>query len=157
MEDRTQLPTIKEMRNFLMGHQRYNVMNSWNRLTTFSRNVKIHHLKDVPPNAYEMTQMEEAYDDVRDDMENFKSEHPGYAMTFNGRSNGYIILVRTKSNGSIGDDVEGMEDYEIPDLYQLVKDFDEACEYCVQDFLAFCSNRIQCSNLRMGKETCAEC
>lgn len=157
MADEKKEPTIQEMRDFLTGHERYYVMNSWNGLSTFSRNVKIHKLKDAPANAYEMTQMEEAYDYVNDDMENFKSEHPGYAMTFNGRSNGYIILVREKTNHSIGDDIEGMEDDEIPELYQLVKDFDEACEYCVQDFLYFCRNHEVVEETIMVQKTIRVC
>ena len=32
------------MVDYLQGHERYNTMNSWNRLTSYANNIKIHRL-----------------------------------------------------------------------------------------------------------------
>jgi len=130
--------TVEEMREFLKEHERYNILNSWNRLTSFSRNVKLYRLQDVPESAYEFLCMDESFDGVNTIIENFHEEHPDYCIAFSGRFDGYLVLCREFSRQSIGDDLDSLKDEEVPELYQLVMDFDKVCQECVDDFLKFC-------------------
>lgn len=85
------------MIEFLSSHFRYDTMNSWNRATSYARNVKLSRLK-FPDNetrnrAYDLLQVEEAFDDVRWIMQEFAESYGHeWQAGFNGRSGGYIVL-----------------------------------------------------------------
>lgn len=57
----------KAMAEFLVGHFRYNTMNSWNRSTSYANCVKIHRL-DLTANqmeqAWEMLECEDVFDAI---------------------------------------------------------------------------------------------
>lgn len=135
----------EEMVNFLRNHFRYYTMNSWNGLTSYANNVKLHNL------GLTYRQLEKAYDmlisyesedidtslytqRIHDVKETFNQE-TGYQMDFNGRSGGYLVLYDTNEKGetlvrSI-DDSEDFEDWEIEDLQErvkLVSALDKCCD-----------------------------
>jgi hypothetical protein len=91
--------TKKAMIEFLSSHFRYDTMSSWNRATSYARNVKLNHLtfpsNDVRNQAYDLLQVEGTFDEcgVNDLIREFNEEH-GYAyqIGFNGRSGGYMVL-----------------------------------------------------------------
>lgn len=82
---------------YLEGHFRYNTMNSWNRATSYARNVKINRLtfpdSDTRNRAYELVGVDEAFDDIRFLMQEFAEAHEyEWQVGFNGRSSGYLVL-----------------------------------------------------------------
>jgi len=89
--------TRRDMIAYLNDHFRYDTMNSWNRATSYARNVKIRRLKfpsrEVRDRAYDLLEVEEAFYDVRELMADFAREHDySYQAWFNGRSGGYLVL-----------------------------------------------------------------
>lgn len=92
------LRSRKKMTEFLSGHYRYDVSNSWNRMTSFANNVKLYNL-DIPKEL-----MDRAYEIVCSDIDTFEYDSlvdtlisdfykdTGYTALFNGRSGGYIVL-----------------------------------------------------------------
>jgi hypothetical protein len=85
------------MIEYLAGHFRYDVMNSWNAATSYARNVKIHKLR-FPDNAsrnnaYDLLHTPEAFHEVHSIMEAFGLAHDWqWQAAFNGKSSGYIVL-----------------------------------------------------------------
>ncbi|MCX9028536.1 MAG: hypothetical protein OIN86_10200 [Candidatus Methanoperedens sp.] len=91
-------PSRVEMIAFLHGHFRYYTMNSWNRLTSYARNVKIQNLsltKEQRSRAYDIIYAEDTFIEINERIRMFNEEH-GYAYqaSFNGRSGGYIVLLK---------------------------------------------------------------
>jgi hypothetical protein len=138
------------MIDFLAGHFRYYTMNRWNRSKSYANNVKVDNL-DIPKE-----QMDMAYDiacRTIDDMYDYDKAvelimneflmKTGYAMGFNGRSGGYLVLYETQRKEgtnqmdvmigrTVGyenkDDFEDWEDCEIKELVEVVEAFDKACD-----------------------------
>lgn len=83
------------MIDFLVNHRRYNTMNSWNALTSYANNIKIHHLdvgKEVKDAFYNMLDAE-AYGMADDVLDDFANRYDGkYQIGANGCSGGYLVL-----------------------------------------------------------------
>lgn len=87
----------RAMAKFLAGHFRYDTMSSWNRSTSYANNVKVHNVlpHELAMKAYDLLDIDEAYDDVRDLIADFDEEHSQtWQVGFNGRSSGYLVLYR---------------------------------------------------------------
>jgi hypothetical protein len=87
----------KEMIAYLSSHQRYDTMSSWNNGTSFSRNIKINRIQfphsDIRNRAYDMLDVEEAFDDFNEVLSDFNRRHNySYQIGTNGRSGGYLVL-----------------------------------------------------------------
>ena len=91
--------TRKEMISFLATHQRYDTMRSWNRGTSFSRNIKLHRIQ-FPDNetrnrAWDLFDVEEAFEGFNDVLLEFNIRHDyHYQIGTNGRSGGYLVLYK---------------------------------------------------------------
>lgn len=84
------------MAEFLVGHFRYNTMNSWNRSTSYANCVKIHRL-DLTANqmeqAWEMLECEDVFDAIQNLIQEWAVEREWcWQVGFNGRSGGYLVL-----------------------------------------------------------------
>lgn len=95
--NRTPSPRAKaDMINFLKNHFRYHTMNSWNRATSYARNIKVHHLgldREIEDRCFEMLNLEEAFDDFTAVLHEFAVRHDyKWQIGQNGRSGGYLVL-----------------------------------------------------------------
>lgn len=138
------------MAEFIADHFRYYTMNSWNRMTSYANNVKIHNLglsSEQASRAYDLLldngiDMSQFWDEVHDIIRDFLYE-TGYTIGFNGRSDGYMVLYDTElKNGRRVTLVHSMGDYDIEELLDpdewsmdelrrevaLVRAFDRACD-----------------------------
>jgi hypothetical protein len=83
---------------FLQGHERYNTMNSCNRLTSYANNIKLHRLglsTEQANNAYEMLDTD-FWDEIGWPIEEFTtSQEHAYTLGANGRSGGYLVLYQS--------------------------------------------------------------
>ena len=89
--------TRRDMIAYLNDHFRYDTLNSWNRATSYARNVKIRWLKfpsrEVRDRAYELLEVVGAFYGVRGLIDGFGREYNyDYQAWFNGRSGGYLVL-----------------------------------------------------------------
>ena len=89
----------KEMIGFLSNHQRYDTMSSWNRGTSFSRNIKLHRIQfpdnDTRNRAWELLDVEEAFEEFDGTIAEFNARNDyHYQIHRNGRSGGYLVLYR---------------------------------------------------------------
>ncbi|HOW87330.1 MAG TPA: hypothetical protein PKV84_01565 [Candidatus Omnitrophota bacterium] len=96
---RTPSPRSKlEMIEFLKNHFRYPTMNSWNRATSYARNIKIHRLRldrETESRCFEMLEIAEAFDDFSAALHEFGVRHDyEWQISQNGRSGGYLVLYR---------------------------------------------------------------
>lgn len=139
---------------YLKEHDLYWLANSWNRLYTFSNNVKIYNLdvdKETTDKLFELLDMDSIetqtiFDNI---VEAFQENNFGYSIGFNGRSNGYMILVPNQDkNEHLQDMIDALkhckniedlkEDYEFEefkDLEKVVMSFDEACDEYIQEVI----------------------
>ena len=94
----------KAMTDFLLGHFRYNTMNSWNQSTSYANNVKVYNLgltKAQEDKVYAMLETSEFYTYINDMLNDFSAEHNHlWQVGFNGRSNGYLVLYQGYSKPS---------------------------------------------------------
>jgi len=91
--------SYKKMREYLNSHFRYHTMNSWNNSTSFAANVKLHRLglpKELESTAYDMLDMSQPYNAMRHGpFMDFAEKHGyRYQIEFNGRSSGYLVMIR---------------------------------------------------------------
>jgi hypothetical protein len=81
---------------YLTEHFRYNTMHSWNRSTSYARNVKLHKLSmdaQTRDRAYELLDVSGAFGEVNALIEAFERKHDWtWQVGFNGRSGGYLVL-----------------------------------------------------------------
>jgi ribosomal protein L37E len=88
--------TKAEMVEYLSSHFRYDTMNSWNRATSYARKIKVYSLgldRDLSNRAYEMLDVEEAFDDFNFIVREFDRRYSNsYQIWTNGRSGGYLVL-----------------------------------------------------------------
>ncbi|MBU4129170.1 hypothetical protein KJ582_03540 [bacterium] len=95
--DATQ-PTREEMIAFLRGHFRYYTMNSWNKLTSYARNIKICNLGltgEQESHAYDLIYVEDTFLEINERIREFDEENGyRYQACFNGRSSGYIVMLQ---------------------------------------------------------------
>ncbi len=91
-------PTREEMISFLQNHFRYDTMNSWNRSTSYARNVKIYILgltHEQEMKAFEFIETPGALEDINLILQDFDENHDHeWQVGFNGRSGGYIVLYK---------------------------------------------------------------
>ena len=84
------------MCNFLRDHYRYNVMNSWNRSTSYANNIKVYNLDlpaDVQKNMYEIIDEGSFYDECSWILRTFNDYYnQSYQIGHNGRSGGYLVI-----------------------------------------------------------------
>lgn len=141
------LSNKNDMVEFLVKHPRYWTMNSWNRLSSYAQNVKLHNLRlpeDISEKAYDFIGAEcETYNEQLDMLLSEFTLETGYFAGFNGRSGGYIVLydsVREPdtgelrvSNASIDSDCT-VEDFaerstsNLRERVELVTRFDKLCD-----------------------------
>ena len=83
------------MVDFLNGHYRYDTMSSWNRLTSYANNIKLHRLgllSQQLDKAYEMLDTD-FWEEIREPIDDFTHDHGDrYTIRSNGRSGGYLVL-----------------------------------------------------------------
>lgn len=97
-EKETDLSSREDMIRFLEGHFRYDTLSSWNRLTSYANNMKIHSLglpKETQDRLYGLLDAEGAYIEPDRLIRQFSEAH-GFAWTagWNGHSSGYLVLYR---------------------------------------------------------------
>lgn len=85
----------KAMANFLQSHFRYDTMRSWNGLTSYANNIKIHHLglsRQQFDKALEILDTD-FWDEINGPISDFTHDQ-GYRHTIctNGSSGGYLVL-----------------------------------------------------------------
>jgi hypothetical protein len=92
------------MITFLIGHARYDTMNSWNRATSYAHCVKVHRLGLASAEcakAYDVLQATEVSDAWQLVMDDFIHDWDGRAtIGFNGRSGGYLVLYESEYQDS---------------------------------------------------------
>jgi hypothetical protein len=91
--------SYKKMREYLSSHFRYHTMNSWNNSTSFAANVKLYRLglpKELENTAYDMLEMRQPFTAIEyGPFRDFARKHDYYyQMEWNGRSGGYIVMIR---------------------------------------------------------------
>ena len=158
-----------EMIDFLVKHFRYDTMNSWNRSTSYANCVKLPHLNiDDDDNAYEILDQGEVFNEINEVISDWGRKHKHrWQAGFNGRSDGYIVLYQcgiskdgfVHNGGGLDEDevddrFEGWDDTEdIRDRYELVKDFDEMVDECIEVFKSYCENyRVVEEEVRVAKK-----
>lgn len=86
----------KSMAEFLSGHTRYDLMNSWNASTSYANSIKIYNLHITDGQAeqlYNMLSLDEPYAMARHILTEFCDRYDGrYQIGANGRSSGYLVL-----------------------------------------------------------------
>ena len=139
----------KQMFNFLKDHYTYYTMNSWNGNSSIANNVKIYNLNLSGNcwNALTFLQNDD-YFTINMMIEDWKAEHKGYSVGFNGRSSGYLVLYNNDNNRTVlpdevayNDDYEGYKEmcreyfgsvkdarYKLVEAVKLVQDFDKLCD-----------------------------
>lgn len=152
------------MVKFLKEHFRYSTMNTWNRSTSYANCVKIHRM-DLPEKI-----MERAWDYISGELEvvdfDFMWEDlkyqflvdNGYAVGFNGASDGYLVLYeakiekdkdgRTSYGVYLGRNIDMYEEFDEEDWtmdelkarVQLVQNFDAFCDDMRDAFIYILSN-----------------
>lgn len=89
------LSSRKDMIDFLRNHSRYDLMNSWNRTTSYANNIKIYNLnvsEKIKEAFFEMLDTD-IFDEAHDILEDFRNRYDGrYQIGTNGRSSGYLVL-----------------------------------------------------------------
>lgn len=89
--------TRRDMIAYLGSHSRYDTMNSWNRGTSFSRNIKITRIP-FPDRAtfhrsFDLLNVDEAFVEFNRIIHEFDKRHKYYwQIGRNGRSGGYLVL-----------------------------------------------------------------
>lgn len=89
------LSSREDMINFLKNHARYYLANSWNQITSYANNIKIHNLNidsEIKDAFYDMLDTD-ATDMAYDVLSDFRDRYNGnYQIASNGRSGGYLVL-----------------------------------------------------------------
>ena len=147
----------QEKFDYVKKHYRYNTMSSWNRVTSFANNVKIHNIGFTKeqqdkyytifcnPNFSEID-AQSLYDNIDELIYKFQEEYTfNFSIGFNGSSSGYLVLYKTQKEGNrinvfpgkpIGEEFQNYETYEefyeeegpIDSYFELVYDFDLMCD-----------------------------
>lgn len=138
----------KSMWEFLHNHFRYYTLNSWNELESVANNVKAYNL-GLDGDCWKALERLEStyYAEVNCLIEDWSFNHSGYAIGFNGRSGGYLVLYKEGSTRNVLPYYIAECDYETFKRYcrdyygsvknymnelrfytQLVRDFDKLCD-----------------------------
>ena len=84
----------KQMFNFLKNHFTYHTANSWNRGESIANNVKLNRMGLSGPWPVALSFIEAGeIDTITYLIDEFKENHHGYDVFFNGQSGGYLVLV----------------------------------------------------------------
>jgi len=134
------------MIDFLSGHFKYPLWNSWNGVSSFANKVKIHYMQlpsEVMDAAWDLLQDE--YDSfwrqMRLRLEQFEKEQRGYYNVYsNGRSSGYLVLY-PKDKTSLDNHPDEYEDKyawsqnDLVNRVELVQSFDRLCDEIREDLI----------------------
>lgn len=146
--------TRAEMIEYLEGHERYWTASSINGNHSYSRCIKLRYIdfpsRKVEDTAYQMLDIPEAFDEVGRIMEEWGASNDWkYQAGFNGRSSGYIVMLRGglrdghpyTSYQSIGEgrDYTDWSTRELKDETDLVYSFDLMVDECIRAFIEFCA------------------
>lgn len=151
----------KSMFEFINNHFTYYTLNSWNGLQSIANNMKLYNLKlegdwtTVLDYLYDEEDIGGIGFQIRDLVDEWEANHPGYSLGWNGRSGGYLVIYNhDRYNGTVNfrnilpEDLTGYNSYEdfkemikgwygwnvkdmIPELREytkLIQDFDKLCE-----------------------------
>ncbi|OGW81654.1 MAG: hypothetical protein A3G33_08345 [Omnitrophica bacterium RIFCSPLOWO2_12_FULL_44_17] len=93
----TESPRSKQkMRQLLKEHFRYHTGNSWNRATSYARNIKVRKLgldRETELKCYDMLDIPESFDEFSAILHDFAIRHDyAWQIGQNGRSGGYLVL-----------------------------------------------------------------
>jgi hypothetical protein len=85
------------MKDFLMSHPRYSTMDSWNRVTSYANNIKLHRFvrpSDIPDDVWwEMYTLDDWQTELSFLLREFGADHGWlWQARINGRSGGYVVL-----------------------------------------------------------------
>lgn len=97
-------PMRKEIIEFLSKHFRYDTMSSWNRSTSYARNVKIHNLgltSEQENRAYEIIHANSAYDEINSILRGFNGRSGGYLVIYQGGKNDPAYEMRCDTCGKL--------------------------------------------------------
>ena len=144
---------------YLKKHPRYFLMNSWNRLKTFAQNIKIYNLdvdREVSDKLYELLDVDSPDVEfiLKDNIEFFNEENPGYTIYTDGRSGGYLILASSQNDrGKLSDMTDTVNNYDTLDdlkedydfeefrtLAETIMNFDRACDNIIQAVVSLAEN-----------------
>lgn len=151
----------KSMFEFINNHFTYYTLNSWNGLQSIANNMKLYNLglegdwTTVLDYLYDEEDIGGIGFQIRDLVDEWEANHPGYSLGWNGRSGGYLVIYNhDRRNGTVNfrnilpEDLTGFDNYEdfkeaikdyygwnvkdmIPELREyteLIRDFDKLCE-----------------------------
>lgn len=150
--------TKKELIDTLLKAERYPTMNSWNGVTSLSRNVKLYNLNLTEEQlniAYQLL-FEDIQSDVVDDIINDYSNqlieltNHQYTLGFNGRGGGYVVLYSVIDykhscdyriafgqgflSGYDKDDLMELSWSELNEKYKILKAFNSVVDSMINDF-----------------------
>ena len=92
----------KQMFNFLKNHSTYYIMNSWNRACSIANNVKLYNLNLSGDWTTALNFIRHGDDlTLHDLIQLWEIANPGYHVSFNGRSGGYLVLTNKYSSGYV--------------------------------------------------------
>lgn len=146
--------------DYLKTHFRYYTMNSWNRTTSYAQCVKIHcldipeHLRDM---AYELAcgqLVSKEFEAIHQALFDQFRDETGYALGFNGRSNGYIVMYQTAVDPKTGrivtypgrgidqdtDELDEMDFDELRERAEIVQKFDQTVDTLRDYFVKICES-----------------
>lgn len=142
-EKEINIKDVDAMRKFLSQHPRYYTINAWNRLTSYSQNVKLYNLglsSEQLDKAYDLIFANDTFEFdvmVQDCIRQFEAD-TGYTADFNGRSGGYLVMYDTmlKPTGLsvIMSSVDADADFDewdedgLKERIELVRRFDRMCD-----------------------------
>jgi len=121
------ITNAKSMFNFINEHYTYWTLNSWNGLSSIANNVKLYNLKLDGDWGTACNYIFDECDiggiqwQFHDMISDWEADHPGYRICWNGRSDGYLVLMSEQNNCNIIPEVlRGYDSYE--DWKQSVKE-----------------------------------
>lgn len=150
----------KSMFEFINGHFAYYTTAGWSSAKSVANNVKLYNLNLEGDWENALGYLCDENDvgglqrRIVEAIFEWEDEHPGYSVSFNGRSNGYLVIYNKETDGGINfrnilpDDLTDFDTYEdfkehvkdyygwtvkdmIPELREytkLIRDFDKLCD-----------------------------
>lgn len=132
--------TKEEELEHYKNHFRYYILNPWNGHISYANCVKLHRLglnREDYELAYQFIyspQSRNFYNDVIENILADFTKDTGYSIIFNGRNNGYIVLVNQYDSHTI-DFFDNEEDEEnIEYGIRILKEFDKLCDRILEAF-----------------------
>lgn len=150
------ISSTKSMCEFILNHFQYYTMSSWNGLKSIANNVKLYNLglegdwSELLDEIYEQNSF--LVQDINSAIKQWESEHKGYSVGFNGRSDGYLVLYSEGNFRNILPNyLEGLTTYQ--DVKDYLKDYGESISWYKSD-LRFYTKLIRdfdrlCDDLRL--------